>query len=77
MENTTCQLCKRRYNMDIDDKEAVPRLLQSCGHTFCNRCLNEIWMRDRERAACPDCGTQFVSTTTNVDIENTGENLIN
>ena len=46
-----CPLCKNEYSSDN-----VPRLLTSCGHTFCHSCLDTLIIEENSqfRLSCPE-----------------------
>ena len=44
-----CGVCRSKYN--VSDK--IPRILISCGHTYCNSCLVNYYRNERVR--CPFC----------------------
>ena len=37
-DDLLCSVCKELYN----DKEKIPYILISCGHTFCYSCLRKV-----------------------------------
>ena len=45
-----CPMCKNEYATSGDHQ---PRLLIGCGHTFCQKCLDE--RQDEEGITCPQC----------------------
>jgi RNase P subunit RPR2 len=46
-----CPLCTNEYSRDN-----VPRLLTSCGHTFCHSCLDTLIIEENNqfRLSCPE-----------------------
>ena len=51
LEELTCGICKRVYSKEPD---LIPRLLPETGVTFCNKCLNELLLKDPEAPfMCP------------------------
>ncbi|XP_042232499.1 tripartite motif-containing protein 65-like isoform X1 [Homarus americanus] len=61
MENTKndprdCTVCFVRFNAG----RRCPRILVSCGHSFCSVCINEIKKKNNLR--CPYCSRQFNMT---------------
>ena len=47
---TRCSRCDERYDM----KEYVPKVIQTCQHHFCHKCIKRIF-RDEEDTYCPKC----------------------
>ena len=44
-----CELCYERY-----DAETLPKVMKSCPHTYCQKCL--LGIKEREgRVMCPVC----------------------
>ena len=37
-DDLTCGICKELYN----ENERIPRILITCGHTYCDNCLKNI-----------------------------------
>lgn len=79
-----CPNCHKPF----DALTCVPRILISCGHTFCHQCINALFIGDdevgdefcspvREAKAtnfeCPECGA--VNSATN-GIESFPKNLV-
>ena len=54
-----CPLCQLDYSTE---GEQQPRLLVGCGHTFCQKCIENI--PDKDPLACPQCS--LVSTDPHV-----------
>ena len=47
-----CKSCNRPFNQ----KERLPRMLVTCGHTQCQECIsNQI---ENKKIRCADCGTE-------------------
>lgn len=57
----TCPVCKLDYTTQ---GEQQPRLLITCGHTFCRKCLNAQVQTESEPLSCPQCS--LVSTDPHV-----------
>lgn len=38
MKNIVCAKCENEFDLDI----RVPRLMGTCGHTFCTLCLENL-----------------------------------
>jgi hypothetical protein len=51
-----CKICFEKYN----EKDRKPKLITSCGHTFCEFCLRKL-------IKCPTCVRQIAGTMTNYD----------
>lgn len=51
-----CKICFEKYN----EKDRKPKLITSCGHTFCEFCLRKL-------TKCPTCVRQIAGTMTNYD----------
>ena len=51
-----CKICFEKYN----EKERKPKIITSCGHTFCEYCLRKL-------TKCPTCVRQIAGTMTNYD----------
>ena len=47
----TCGVCFEKFTTTGD---GTPKILTSCGHTFCSKCLNKIFQR-KSRLQCPSC----------------------
>lgn len=47
-----CPVCKNEYSTSGDSQ---PRLLIGCGHTFCQKCLDEKFKIDENGVTCPQC----------------------
>ncbi len=52
-----CKICLDSYN-DLDQK---PKIITSCGHTFCESCLNQL-------RNCPTCRREITGRVINYDI---------
>jgi hypothetical protein len=53
MEKEECSICFFQY----DKTHKVPRILR-CGHTFCQTCLEEIKLPNKQSIQCPNCRVQ-------------------
>ena len=47
-----CPVCKLEYTTNGDQQ---PRLLVTCGHTFCRKCLDSQQQSEVEQVSCPQC----------------------
>ena len=52
-ENFSCKICFERFNSSRNK----PRLLITCGHTFCQDCLSRLTRRE-----CPVCKAAYVKS---------------
>ena len=52
----TCGVCFEKFTATGD---GTPRILTSCGHTFCTKCLSKIFQR-HSRLQCPSCRVETV-----------------
>jgi len=52
-----CPICYKPY----DNSENLPKILVSCGHTFCLSCINQNLLRDAA-FVCSFCPHSFIST---------------
>ena len=47
----SCGLCSQQY----DTAERTPRLIPSCGHTYCTACLKQLQkMHPKQLIICPE-----------------------
>jgi hypothetical protein len=44
-----CELCLEEFN----NQEHLPKVLSSCGHTFCDKCIMQLW--ENSVISCPLC----------------------
>ena len=44
-----CELCLEEFN----HQEHLPKVLSQCGHTFCEKCILQLW--DHSMIPCPIC----------------------
>jgi len=44
-----CELCLEEFN----NQEHLPKVLSQCGHTFCDKCVMQLW--DNSMISCPFC----------------------
>lgn len=44
-----CELCLEEFN----HQEHLPKVLSQCGHTFCEKCMLQLW--DCSVISCPLC----------------------
>ena len=51
-----CELCYETFNKD----DHVPKVLQYCGHTFCQRCLANL-VNSKGKLQCPLCRYEIAS----------------
>ena len=64
-----CKVCFEKFNY-IKNK---PRLIISCGHTFCQSCLNRL-----QKQICPECRSNINGTVVNYAILNLiNSNILN
>lgn len=47
-----CPVCKLEYATSGDQQ---PRLLVTCGHTFCRKCLDSQQLSETDQLSCPQC----------------------
>ncbi len=45
-----CSICFNEYN-----HQRYPLILTKCGHTFCNKCLEKIFDKNKKEIICPIC----------------------
>ena len=52
LEELVCTICFHFF----DDSEHCPRMLPSCGHTFCSKCLQNMIdkLQSNENFTCPE-----------------------
>jgi DNA-directed RNA polymerase subunit RPC12/RpoP len=52
-----CPNCHKEFNSELN----LPRILVSCGHTFCHSCLDQLLQSHQLNSQgsglkCPECG---------------------
>jgi hypothetical protein len=51
IDEIKCHICNEQFN----DSVKIPRLLISCGHSYCQECLKELFSKGENKSIiCPE-----------------------